>query len=414
MIHTGAYYKMSVYLNTQGKTAKQIKQESGCDTILSGVLFETDGSGLLCLDQKINGKILRDQAGDFAGITWSKDTFPKTATLNTAQAYENFISSCEVQRDTKRGRTAIAFNTAQKTYTVLCTSDKSGAMTWTAARDAIASYGDVSIVLDGGGSSRCICPTGEVTTSYARDTLNKTYILIWEKKESASKTPVVCLDPGHGDKELNCSPDKSYYEHEFALDMGFKVKALLEKHGIKVIMTRTDSSTPGLRERCNIANTAKADLYCSLHTNAVAGNKEDIKVKGLATYIYKTGGSRNVFANAIIKRMEAAGIQTFGSKIYTSTNLSVLKYTNMPAALIEYGFHTNPTETALLKSDAYRNTLAKATAQAICDYFNITYIDTTPDKPVPIKPCSLMFSSETDAKIAQDLLSKYGCKTIIT
>ena len=70
-----------------------------------------------------------------------------------------------------------------------------------------------------------------------------------------SEMKKVCLDPGHDAGNLaNKSPDGTYYEHEFCLDMGKRIQALLERHGVAVTMTRTDGKEVSLAKRCEIAN----------------------------------------------------------------------------------------------------------------------------------------------------------------
>ena len=192
-------------------------------------------------------------------------------------------------------------------------------------------------------------------------------------KKEAKKTPLVFLDPGHGGTDTsNQSPDGLYKEHEFSLDIGKRIRALLQKQGIAVGMTRTDNTSVSLSGRADLANQNNADLFVSLHSNALAGGWTS--ASGLVVYTYAEGGVRDVMANNILKRMHEAGVKTFGAELYHS-KFAVLKYSNMPACLIEYGFHTNKSDVALLKSSEYRDKLALATANGICDTLGITYKD---------------------------------------
>ena len=50
----------------------------------------------------------------------------------------------------------------------------------------------------------------------------------------------VCLDPGHdAGNQANKSPDGSYYEHEFTLDLAKRMEKLLTDRGVAVTLTRT-------------------------------------------------------------------------------------------------------------------------------------------------------------------------------
>lgn len=89
------------------------------------------------------------------------------------------------------------------------------------------------------------------------------------------KTVTVCLDAGHSSSnKYNKSPDGSFYEHEFALDMALRIKPLLEEGGVRVIFTRPDGRDVSLGERCRICNSHNADLFVSLHSNATAQTKD--------------------------------------------------------------------------------------------------------------------------------------------
>lgn len=192
----------------------------------------------------------------------------------------------------------------------------------------------------------------------------------------------VCLDPGHGTKEMNQSPDGRYIEYKFALDMAYRIREHLIRCGVDVRLTKEDSSTPSLTERANIANAFKADLFVSLHSNAIGGSGWDDKTQGLTVWTYAAGGERNRAANILIDEMAKAGVQMFGSKLYHNT-FAVLKYTNMPAYLIEYAFHTSRPDVELLLDSAHRDKLALATAKAICIWGGVKWVDvsTEPTKP---------------------------------
>ena len=194
-----------------------------------------------------------------------------------------------------------------------------------------------------------------------------------------SKT--VCLDPGHGvESPGKCSPDKSYYEHEFALDMARRIQAHLERCGVRVVLTRTDEHCPtgkadtnDLLKRVAISDAAGADLFVSIHSNA-SGN-EWSNASGLM--IYTSAGpetaSRNVAAKAVLARMTAAGVELRGSPLVHDIELVVTRKTAAPAMLIEYGFHTSKTEVELLKKDSYRAKLAEATAKGVCDFLGVAW-----------------------------------------
>ena len=54
----------------------------------------------------------------------------------------------------------------------------------------------------------------------------------------------------------NGSPDGTYKEHEFTLDMAQRIKPMLERHGIDVVLTRDADTSVSLTQRAVVANNA--------------------------------------------------------------------------------------------------------------------------------------------------------------
>lgn len=391
MIHGGKFKRMEVFHNIRGETPEAIKARTGCTTILSGVLFNPDGS--LCCDIRIGGKWIANESGGFWGLGWSGDEIPQRVYSDFAGQYDNFISGVEITPTVRRGRAAIGFRGGS--YTALCVADGSMAMTIPAVHTAMQTHSDAYLILDGGGSAYLDCPGGKVDTTLARKTQNRTYLLIWEREAEkkpedggkGKKKMKICLDPGHGLTELNRSPDGSYYEHEFALDMAKRVRTHLQRHGHEVLLTREDGSTPGLSERAAMANAWGADLFFSLHSNAVAINKTSdpdgdghSDVAGLTAWIIARGGERERAAVLLLEEMKKAGVQLFGAQLYTA-NFWVLAKTIMPAVLIEYAFHTTKGDIVLLKNSTHRAKLAEATAKAIIAWCKDAWV---PESGVPM------------------------------
>ena len=182
----------------------------------------------------------------------------------------------------------------------------------------------------------------------------------------------VCLDPGHGPGTVNTSPDGTYSESEFAWDMYGRISALLEERGVRTVCTRAENNKPSLTERCAVSNSAGADCFVSIHTNA-EGVSGWGTAKGLEVYTSSGPDSakRNVLARDILDRLEAEGVTLRSGPLKHSMELTVLVKTNAPAVLIEYGFHTTQSDVTLLKDASYRDKLARATARGVCDFLGV-------------------------------------------
>lgn len=187
----------------------------------------------------------------------------------------------------------------------------------------------------------------------------------------------VILDAGHGKKDSGAIGATKKLEKEFNLSMVLKVNELLKKNPeINVILTRSTDVFVELTDRAKIANKAKADVFLSIHANA--GGTD---ARGSETLYTKE--IDKAFATTIHKYLMAAtGLM---DRKCRSQNLSVCRNTQMPAALIEPGFLTNPAEEELLFNEEFQNKLAVAMAQAICEYLGVRYgVRTTPAGTYPV------------------------------
>ena len=335
---------------------------------------------------KADGAVLAKEAWGCWGFAWDNSDI-KMAALPAGT--KNYISGVEMlspmigihdamhyrpEVGGSRPRTAMALTGNE--LLLYCADSPT---TPEALRDTLYKLGaETAIMLDGGGSSQCDFQGRKISSS--RRVHN--YLAVWlRKKEDKPVSKTVCLDPGHGvESPGKCSPDKSYYEHEFALDMARRIQAHLKRCGVRVVLTRTDEHCPtgkadtnDLLKRVAISDAAGADLFVSIHSNA-SGN-EWSNASGLM--IYTSAGpetaSRNVAAKAVLSRMTAAGVELRGSPLVHDIELVVTRKTVAPAMLIEYGFHTSRTEVALLKNGSYRAKLAEATAKGVCDFLGVAW-----------------------------------------
>lgn len=371
------------------KSLAQVKAETGAEYILNGGMWNADGSP--CPLLKVDGKNLSSFPWSAYGYSW--DTGPDIHM--TAQHNEkNFIAVTPLLKDRtpieklsysyaqggKRGRSAMGLKAGA--LCLYCSSDGStDAKTPEKLRDELHALGwESAIMLDGGGSSQCDFEGQQIKAG--RKVHNWICVHTKENKEDKPVKKTVCLDPGHGPDTVNGSPNGIYKEREFTWDLYKRLTPLLEAQGVNVICTRTEDTKPSLTERATVANNAKADCFVSIHTNAEGGagwgtahGLEIITSSGPAT------APRNVLAQDILDEMEAAGVTLRSSPLVHNISLTVLAKTNMPAVLIEFGFHTNKEDVALLKDSAYRDKLAEATARGVCNWLGIEYKEKE-DEPV--------------------------------
>ena len=172
----------------------------------------------------------------------------------------------------------------------------------------------------------------------------------------------VVIDPGHGGKDPGAVVGE-IYEKDINLAIALMVRDnLTGKEGIVVSLTRDCDSFLALTERAEFANRNKADLYVSIHANAL----DDSSYSGLFTFYYADLRSSEKPAELI---QSAASEETGAFDRGTRTeNYVVLRKTDMPAVLVEMGFMTCPEELAFLTDDEYQTKMARGIAKGILAY----------------------------------------------
>ena len=378
--------RIRIYINAARKSLSAIRAETGADYLLNGTLYNMSSFQPNC-HLKAEGKVLCRPEYAVAGYAWqtgpdiSLDTLPDESQRNYIACTPLIVSGKAVEKLTydpgqggKRGRSVIGLKDGR--LALYCTRD-GGSMTRMPEqlRDDLAAAGwDSAVMLDGGGSSQCDFAGQTVTSSRAVHDLILVYLKN-KKEDPMSEKKTVCLDAGHDAGNLaNKSPDSTYYEHEFALDMAKRIGAHLRRCGVAVTETRVGGEEVSLAQRCAIANGIQGlDLFVSLHSNAAGGSGWS-SAKGWSCYLYGAGGERSKAAQAILEQVKAAGVTVRTSALVYDPELYVLKHTVAPAVLIEHAFHTNREDTENLKSEAWRAKVAQAEAKGIVAYLGVPWV----------------------------------------
>ena len=87
------------------------------------------------------------------------------------------------------------------------------------------------------------------------------------------KLSTIVIDPGHGGNDPGCiSLDKKTREKDIALDIAKRLEKKIHESlpGVKVVLTRSNDTFVTLSGRADIANDINADLFISVHVNALA------------------------------------------------------------------------------------------------------------------------------------------------
>ena len=171
----------------------------------------------------------------------------------------------------------------------------------------------------------------------------------------------VMIDPGHGGRDPGAIGLGNVYEKNVILPISQEVARILQQQGVRVSMTRSDDRFISLQGRAQMANRSGADLFVSIHANAMPRNRSD--VNGLETYYYSSG--RRLAATIHRSILQNVNIGDRGVK---RARFYVLRRTSMPAVLVEVGFLTGVVDSVNLRDPNYRSQMAQAIANGILQY----------------------------------------------
>lgn len=212
-----------------------------------------------------------------------------------------------------------------------------------------------------------------------------------QEVKSSGKT--IVIDPGHGGKVTSekeaVSPDSNELkpknvegatgvstrtpEHVIALNVSMKLKALLEKDGYKVIMTRTTSTESiGNIARAEIGNKNNADLVIRIHADSTDSSSvkgASMLVPGNVGYAKSISSISKQYGQIILKELISnVGMNNRG--VVTRNDLTGFNWSKVPVVLIEMGFLSNPDEDKLLSSDSYEQKIAVGLEKGIVNALN--------------------------------------------
>ena len=211
----------------------------------------------------------------------------------------------------------------------------------------------------------------------------------------------IVIDPGHGGDDPGAIGPKGLKEKDVVLKVAkLLTQKLKEKLNVEVLLTRKKDKFIPLIQRPAIANSKKADLFISIHTNA----SPDSKARGVETYYLNFTTDPEAMRVAALENAASdkalSDLQDLIKAILANTKLSesrllaekiqeqliktlkryypdtinrgvkyapflVLVGTRMPAVLIEIGFISNPKEENRLKDSHYLEMVAEGIAKGI-------------------------------------------------
>lgn len=227
-------------------------------------------------------------------------------------------------------------------------------------------------------------------------------------RKTDGKPFLVAVDAGHGGHDPGAVAG-GLREKDLNLKAAFRLVSLLKEAGLDSRLTRSNDTYLRLNERTDLANNWNADLFVSLHCNALPSGRH---ASGVEIYLMALPTDKDAMRLALIENRELGKNNTVqdadaktnlllkilgdmeqNAKIGQSTQLAerlfrsgrgsslpmsrvaqapffVLRGAAMPAVLVEMGYLTEPGDRRLLQNPAFMDKLLRALVSGMSDYLN--------------------------------------------
>ncbi len=226
-------------------------------------------------------------------------------------------------------------------------------------------------------------------------------------KKHRSKTLVVAIDPGHGGKDPGATGYAGTREKDVVLQISKRLERLINaEKGMRAVMTRSSDKFLTLRGRIKKARQQKADIFISIHADAV----DDRRVRGSSVYVLSKNGASSEAARFLAQRQNESdvigGVKLEGKgkdvqkvlvdlsqaatidasmKLASSVKkelsvlgktrknvehagFAVLKSPDIPSILVETAFISNASEEKKLRSATHQQKLASSVFKGLKRY----------------------------------------------
>jgi len=231
-----------------------------------------------------------------------------------------------------------------------------------------------------------------------------------QSNSGRDQRPIIVLDPGHGGIDTGTRAPSGETEKGVVLEIALMLRDKLEKSGkYRVVMTRTDDSFVALADRVRLARSRNAQLFISIHCDALArgeGEAEGATIYTLSDHATDAAAARladaenradvisgvdlsvepddiaDILIDLAQRETKTFSLQ-FAKSVATelksaarmhkhplkSAGFRVLKAPDVPSVLIELGYVSNQQDLKQLMSEKWRMRAGDAVVQAVNTYF---------------------------------------------
>ncbi|MEO6185404.1 MAG: N-acetylmuramoyl-L-alanine amidase [Steroidobacteraceae bacterium] len=233
----------------------------------------------------------------------------------------------------------------------------------------------------------------------------------------AGRDLIVAVDAGHGGPDPGASGRDGTREKNVVLAIAQALaRRINAEPGMRAILTRDEDRFIVLRERMNMARRARADIFVSIHADAIK-NRD---VTGSSVYVLSDRGATSEAARWLAEQENAADLKggvslgdksdslasvlmdlsqtaSIGASMEAAERVLgqldrvgtvrkskvqqaafiVLKSPDIPSMLVETGYISNPAEEQKLRNPAHQAEVAEAVFNGVREYFRVSPPDGT-------------------------------------
>lgn len=186
--------------------------------------------------------------------------------------------------------------------------------------------------------------------------------------------------PAHGGDDPGMIGVVGLKEKGINLEISLRLKAVLEKNGFTVVMTRekdkglndensSNKKAQDMQRRIAFLNDKNPVLTVSIHQNSYS----DPAVNGPQVFYYENSKEGKKFAEILQESLNRTLAPGRPRKVKGNTSYYLLKRSKGTLVIVECGFLTNPAEAELLQDDGYQQKIAEAIGAGIQEYVKEKY-----------------------------------------